>query len=208
MARVQGPLHSDQANGTFAGSLTFARWKGRDYVRQRVDPANPKSALQTGVRSMMSWLSKRWASVSAPNKATWDAIAESLQISAFNAFIRGNMDRWDDSDAPSDATPAAEAGTAVTITTFTTTGDAGYVDVSITPSGGADHVGFIVYRDTAEITAPSRATVVKVIDSDGANAVNFVDSDLAAGTYHYRCAAFNNDGSLGTVKADQTAVVT
>lgn len=207
MALVTGPLHSDSASGKFAGSLVYATWKGRPYVRQLVVPTNPKSALQSGIRAMLGWLANAWASLlDATDRLSWDTEAESLQISAFNAFMKSNMARWDDSDpffALSGDTPAA---CAVTVTTFTTTGGAGHVDVAITPSG-AGASGFIVYRDSAEITAPSRATVVKVIDANGASAVDFVDSDLAAGTYHYRVAAFNDTGGLGTVKADQTAVV-
>ena len=208
MARVQGPLHSDSASGTFAGSLVFSTWKGRKVCRERVDPTNPKTALQIGVRAMMGWLAKAWADIlDANDRASWDATAEALQISPFNAFMANAMNRWDDSDtffAKEGDTPAS---CSITITGLTTTGSAGCVDISITPSG-AGAAGFIVYRDDAEITTPSRATVVKVLNADGANAVTFTDSDLAAGTYHYRAAAFNDTGGTGTVKADQTAVVT
>lgn len=39
------------ASGTYAGALTFAKWKGRQYVRNRVDPANPQSANQVITRN-------------------------------------------------------------------------------------------------------------------------------------------------------------
>lgn len=208
MARVQGPLHSDSASGTFAKTLTFANWKGRKYVRERVTPTNPREAKQTGVRTMFGWLAAAWGDLlSAPDKASWVAEGLADSISAFNAFVRFNMGRWDNSDTYIGLSGDTPVACALTITTFTTTGEAGAVNVSITPSAtGAS--GFIVYRDTAEITAPSRLTVVKVINANADAAVDFVDSGLAAGTYHYRVAAFNDTGGLGTVKADQTAVVT
>jgi hypothetical protein len=208
MARIQGPLHSDGASGTFAGSLTFAAWKGRPYCRERVDPANPKSALQVGVRCMFGWLSKAWADLlSAPDRASWDVEAQPLQISPYDAFIKSNMARWKNSLPFFGLAGDTLAACSLTITTFTTTGDAGFVNIAITPSAtGAS--GFIIYRSDSEITDPTRANAIAVVNADGGNAVSYVDSNLAAGTYHYRVCAFNDTGDAGTVKADQTAVVT
>jgi hypothetical protein len=53
MAKVQGPLMSMQASGTYAGALTFGTWKGRPVCRQRVDPSNPQSAGQESARNKM-----------------------------------------------------------------------------------------------------------------------------------------------------------
>lgn len=53
MAKVQGPLMSMQASGTFANSLTFGTWKGRPVCRQRVDPSNPQSAGQEAARNKL-----------------------------------------------------------------------------------------------------------------------------------------------------------
>jgi len=41
MARVVGPLMSLAASQTLGGTLVFSQWKGRAYVRLRVDPYNP-----------------------------------------------------------------------------------------------------------------------------------------------------------------------
>lgn len=208
MARVTGPLMSIDASGTLGKTLTFAKWKGRNYVRERVIPANPKSALQTGVRSMMSFLSQMWQGIAALDKATWDTLAETKAISAFNAYVSENLTRWQNFFSPTEAFPAAEASTPLTITTQTLTGAAGYATVELTPSGASDIWGLLIFRDTAEITAPSWANCIAVIEADGANPVTHVDSPLAAGTYHYRSAVINTDGVIGTVKTDDTAVVT
>ena len=208
MARVTGPLMSIDASGTFGKALTFAKWKGRNYVRERVIPNNPKSAKQTGIRAMMSFLAQIWYGLSAPSKATWDDLATTKAISAFNAMVSENLQRWQQVKAPTSDFPAAEASVPLTITTLTTTGGVGSVAVSITPSGATNIWGLILYRDTAEITSPSWENAVAVLEADAGNAVAYVDAPLDAGTYHYRAAAFNVDGILGTVKADQTAVVT
>lgn len=51
MAKVQGALFSVDASGTYAGKLTFAKWKGVQYVRNRVDPSNPMTTGQVDSRN-------------------------------------------------------------------------------------------------------------------------------------------------------------
>lgn len=208
MARLTGPLMSLDASGTIAKTVTYSKWKGRNYARERIIPANPKSAKQTGIRALFAFVAAFWDSLSAPNKATWATIADSLQITNFNAYVRENLNRWMNWQAPTEAYPAAEASTPLTVTTLTTTGGVGQVDISITPSGSTDIWGMVILRDSAEITVPDWTKAVKVLVADGSNAVTWVDTPLAAGTWHYRAAVINTDGVLGTVKADQTATVT
>ena len=46
MAKVTGPLQSFSASGKLASSIVFGAWKGVNYVRQYVIPANPQSSGQ------------------------------------------------------------------------------------------------------------------------------------------------------------------
>jgi len=208
MASVTGPLHSDSASGTFAGSLTFSRWKGRPYCRERVTPLNPKAPKQVGCRSMMAFLAQIWVTLTAGNKATWADLAETKIISTFNAFTSECLARWQMVKALTQQYPAAEASTGLTVTTQNLVGGTGCATITITPSGATSIWGLLIFRDTAEITAPSWVNCIAVIPANGANAVAHVDTPLAAGTYHYRTAVFNVDGILGTVHADGTCDVT
>lgn len=51
MAKVTSPLMSLDASGSIAGAITFSKWKGRNYVRQLVIPANPRTAGQQAARA-------------------------------------------------------------------------------------------------------------------------------------------------------------
>jgi len=208
MAKVTGPLMSISASGTFGGTLVFAEWNGRAYVRERVIPTNPRSAMQTGIRSMWRFLSKFWDEIASGVQDTWASIADPQQISNFNAYMQYNMDRWQNFFAPTQENPAAEASTPLTITTQTLTGAPGYASVALTPSGATDIWGLAIFRSLAEITTPAWANCIAIVDADGANQVVYIDSPLDAGTYHYRSAVINKDGKMGTVKADATVVVT
>lgn len=53
MAKVSGPLFSMEASGSYGGAIVFAKWKGRQYSRQLVIPANPNSADQETVRNRL-----------------------------------------------------------------------------------------------------------------------------------------------------------
>ena len=86
MARVSGPMMSVDASGKFGGSMVFAKWKGRNYVRQLVTPKNPKAAKQTGVRSMLAFLAPLWTGLSAPHKATYDDLALAKAIGELRAL--------------------------------------------------------------------------------------------------------------------------
>ncbi len=208
MVKLTGPCMSMTASGTLNKTLTFSIWKGRAYARQRVIPVNPRSANQTGMRCMFSFLSKQWDGLSAPDKASYDADAEARSISPFNSFMKRNMDRWKNYNPPSQNFTAAEASTPLTVTTMGLTGGEAHVNVELTPSAATDIWGMEVYRDLAEITDPNNSNAVYVIEADGVNMVEFNDSGLEAGTYHYRAAVINTDGIRGTAIADATAVVT
>ena len=208
MALLTGPLFSIDASGTVGKTITYSKWKGRNYARQRVIPANPKSAAQTGPRSMFTYLTKAWADLGDVAQATWNALAEASQISPFNAFVGANLQRFQLNKAPTHANPAAEASTPLTVSDQTLSGGVGHIQVDLTPSGATDIGGFIVLRDSSEITSFAWNKVVAVIAADGANQVNFTDSPLAPGTYHYRAAVFNTDGAMGALVTDDTATAT
>ena len=53
MAKVQGPLFSMDATGTYGGAITFGKWKGRNVARTRVAPATPRSSGQETSRNRM-----------------------------------------------------------------------------------------------------------------------------------------------------------
>lgn len=157
---------------------------------------------------MMSYLAQVWASIGTVAQSTWNELATQKAISAFNAFVSENLARWQMVKAPTQAMPAAEASTPLTVSNMTLTDGVGSVTVSLTPSGATDIAGFVLCRSTEAITTPSWENAIAVVEADGVNAVTFVDSPLDAGTYHYRAAVFNTDGVLGTFIADDEGAAT
>lgn len=90
-----------QMSGSIAGN-TFARNRYGNYVRARTKPVNPNSDRQVAVRALMALLSEEWAdTLSAAQRTAWNSYAaavvmqnklgESIKLSGFNHFIRGNI---------------------------------------------------------------------------------------------------------------------
>ena len=96
MAKVTGPLLSLDASGTVADVLTFSRWKGRNYVRQRVIPSNPNTPDQIAIRDLIRDASIAWKSgatvggvaINTAYKTAYNEAASPFSISGFNLFIK------------------------------------------------------------------------------------------------------------------------
>lgn len=90
MARVTlGPIVSD-ASGKTAGTV-FSRWKGRNYVRRLVTPANPQSVLQTAQREAMARSVVLWRSLLAFLKTALDVVGTGYQMSGYNWYCSQNV---------------------------------------------------------------------------------------------------------------------
>lgn len=208
MARTNGPLFSFDASGTVGKTITFSRWKGRPYVRQRVIPANPKSPLQVSVRAMMKFLSQQWAGLTSPNQATWETLASQSTISPFNAFTKENLRRFGNFESPSKEYPAAESATPATLGATTPTG--GVRQVSLVGAAGtlAGGWGILLHRSLTTGFTPGRDTVVAVVPFIAAAAWSYVDTPLLPATYFYRAQTFTTDGILSVAQAQVSATVT
>lgn len=63
MSKVSAPFLSLDASGTVASTLTASKWKGRNYMRLRIIPANPQTSGQQAVRSILGTLAKACTAV-------------------------------------------------------------------------------------------------------------------------------------------------
>lgn len=208
MARVKGPLFSMDARGSLGKAVVFSIWKGVNYVRRHAIPANPKSAAQVSFRSMMTFLSQIWDSVSAGDKATWDDRADSLGVSPFNAFVGYSQTRWNHFKGPTAAYPAAEVGAGGDAPTTTVTAGVKELSLSIAHGVASPDWGWIIHRSTTTGFTPSRSTAVAVIPT-AADPDVYLDAPLTTGeTYYYRIGGISDDGVKGTLEAEKNGTPT
>ena len=96
MAKVTGPLLSLDASGSVASTITFSRWKGINYVRQRVIPTYSNTTLQANIRDLVRDASEAWATnatvggivIDASYKLVYAGLASGFAYSGFNLFMR------------------------------------------------------------------------------------------------------------------------
>lgn len=93
MAKTTGPLLSLGAAGTVASAMTFSKWKGIPYVRQRVIPANPNTIAQQETRSVFANASNIWKGAAALFTAPWDRFAVGQPLTGRNAFMKEFVSR-------------------------------------------------------------------------------------------------------------------
>ncbi|MBA7543015.1 hypothetical protein ES705_35341 [subsurface metagenome] len=123
----------------------FARWKGRNYIRSRVIPANPKSPAQMVVREALARCVSLWQSLYAELKTAMDVYAAGYRMSGYNWMVGQNRkdEETHDADAITPANPDIDG--AATFTPIT--GAAGIITLQWT--GGttsADHKVTALYR--------------------------------------------------------------
>ena len=91
MARVNGALFSLSASGSLAGAVTYSRWKGIDYVRQRVIPANPQTVSQQQTRDVFKYVYDFYKRAPATAREPWIAAARGRPLTAQNAILAANI---------------------------------------------------------------------------------------------------------------------
>lgn len=208
MVRLYGPLMSLDASGTIADAVTFSKWKGRNYARQRVIPANPNSVSQQSVRAMMKFVSQAWAALTTGNKATWQVRADQTTISTFNAYVATNLNRWRSFKLPSKADPADESGVAPAAPTTTVTAGVRELQLSIADGAQLPDWLWMIFRSVTTGFTPSFSNLVAVIIKTATPTI-YIDAGLPSGiAQFYRVAGGMATGKWGTLEAQKTGTPT
>lgn len=213
MAKVTGPLMSLDASGSVGKAMVFSKWKGRNYVRQLVKPANPKSPLQVSTRSIMKFLAQNWAAISTADKATWQAIADQIIASPFNAYTKTNLANWTQFLAPGQVSTLLRTGTfgqeAAAALQLAATGGVGQVTITCDMDTANDNWGLLIFRSTTTSFNGARDNLVGAILQTATGTTTFIDTGLVADTYYYTGLQFTTSGKLETTQMTEVnAVVT
>jgi len=207
MVKVNGPMFSLSASGTLADAVTFATWKGRPYVRERVIPSNPKSGAQTGRRAMFRFLTQAWAALDAAEKATWQTLADELVASPFNAYLSYNMGRWHNFISPTQETPATETGSGSDNALTAAAWEENRVKLSIAGITLAEAWGIAIFAATSTMAAAPTVGQCVLIQPDITIAAHVEYwTPPTVTTWYFDTICFSDDSIKETVGGEQTAV--
>ena len=207
MVRVYGPAMSLDASGTLANTLVFSKWKGRNYVRERVIPSNPKSGAQIGRRAMMKFLSQEWAGLAGVDQATWQDVGDNLVASPFNAFVSANMKDWHNFLLPTMAYPTIRNGIAAT------DGDDGAavweenrIKITMTLTLVGQNWGKELHASLVGAFTPAVGNVFLLEPNPTLDTMNWYWTPPEVGTWYFRGRNFSTDGNTGIFDTEFSAV--
>lgn len=206
MAIVRAPFFGISATDSLGKAITFSRWKGRQYVRTLVKPKNPRSGLQVGMRSGVSFLSKNFKNLTAAELANWKIQAKTGNVTPLNAQVRTNQVRvrqgFGVKRDPTYAVGAVEAAP----TAVTATAQPKSVAVAWTDSAGANDYCTFIYMGTTAGFTNSTANLIAIIFH---GVQSYVKTKLTTGTvYYFHVAGCERGGQIGTAAAEVSATPT
>ena len=207
MVRVYGPMMSLDASGSLAQAIVFSKWKGRNYVRERVIPANPKSGGQRGMRAMLKFLAQNWTNVGDSPQASWEARADAASISPFNAFTSYNQKRWRNFTGPTDTYPEATTDVDTTLSTLALTLGERSITVTQAVTTAADGWGILIFRSPTGTFDTGWDNLIAALPIDSTNDIVYVDTPLTPGDYYYDVRPFTLDGQIGAEVGEETETV-
>lgn len=205
MVKVNGPMMSLDASGTLADTITFSKWKGRNYVRERVIPSNPKSGAQTGRRSMFKFLTQAWNAIAAGDQATFQDLADDIVASPFNAYLRINMQDWHNFLAPSEAFARARSNTPSDNALTAAVWEENRIKLTLAGSALGDNWGIVIFAKEGSAVTPAVGNAI-IADPD----TTIASHDMfwtppTVATWHFDSIAFADDGAQAAAGGGQNA---
>jgi len=206
MVKVFAPMMSLDASGTLGDAVTFSKWKGRNYVRERVVPSNPKSGAQVGRRAMFRFLTQLWSVIGTSEKATWQFKADELIASTFNAYLSYNMEMWHNFYAPMEAATGARTGTPSDNALTAAAWEENRVKLTLSGSALGDAWGIILFGYTSTGFTPAVGNAILVENDTTIASHDFYWTPPSVTTWYFNSIAFSDDGAKATAGGEQSAV--
>lgn len=138
MTKTTAPLLSFGASGQIAKTQVYANWKGRNYARRYVIPANPNTLDQQDTRNTFKWLNDVWKYMPSTAVAAWEAYAKTSRFTSRNGWIKVNLS-------------ALRSASDLSALTMSPSANGGIAAAAISVSAGSSQL-------TVTLTAPSLPT--------------------------------------------------
>ncbi len=122
----------------------FSKWRGINYIRSRVIPANPKTSNQTAVRNALAHLVSLWQAVTSLVRNNRNAYASGKALSGFNSFIGDNIVKERDGDLLDITKDLGYSK----LTSLSASGgsSSGQIDVTFAPAAATDDRVYLLVR--------------------------------------------------------------
>lgn len=145
------------------GNQTNSRNRSGQYLRQRAIPTQPRTVAQIAARSRLTSMSAAWRGLTDPQRAAWNAFAQSftitnslgvtINLTGAQCFIKVNTVNLLLGTATSNTPPALPSFVAVTVTGLTATAGTQLLEAAGTsPASGTSFMFFCSPQVSAGVT--------------------------------------------------------
>ena len=185
MAKSKSPLFGLEASGSVGDSVVFAKWRGVQYARRHVIPANPRTVEQMKTRNAFLFLNQLWFRAPPLFHEPWAAYATGRPLTDRNAFIKFNVPLLRDANNLAALVGSPGVGGGFALASLSANGGFGEINVSATvpelPAGwSVDYVVFAVVSD-GDPHGPFNGVIRAQSDPTAPYAILFVE--LPEGPY-------------------------
>jgi len=188
MGRLSGPLFSLSASGSLAKTLVYARWKGVNYVRRHVIPANPNTLNQQEVRGVFATLAAMWKRMPQLARDPFVYAVRGLPLTPRNKHVQLNVAALQGDSDMDDLVMGVSSGSAIPFTTAPgVDGTDGTITCSATPGVAPEGMTLAQAVGAACLDGdPSPVlTVVTTVGETGAAPWDFVVNVATDDTYQF-----------------------
>lgn len=204
MAKVIAPFMSLDASGTLAGTITAAKWRGRNYMRQRVTPNNPQSAAQTGVRSSFAGANALWKQNQVELESAFTALGNQTNIPPFNAFVSFTQKQYSKGFGAADSPNPTNAAPINNDTELAAKVEGKYISLTWTDNDDADAWASNIYMKLGGDPTAIWPNLIGVI-SHGIQKMTI--GPLPAGEYKIGIASQSTHGGFHDLSSTVTATI-
>lgn len=204
MAKVIGPFMSLDASGTLAGTITASKWKGRNYMRQRVTPANPQTDAQTGVRSSFAGANGLWKANQVALSSAFEALAAQTNVSPFNAFVSSVQKQYSKGFGAANTPDPTNAAPTNNDTDLAAVVEGKYISLTWTDNTDTDAWASNIYM---KLTSDPTAIWTNLIGVIPIGTGKMTIGPLAAGTYKIGIASQSENGGFHALSTTVSAVI-
>ena len=88
MAKVDGPLFSLAAHGTYRGQLVFKTRAGGTHVAKPLPPVGPRSLGQQQTAQKVKDLSTAWSALDSATKTSWATCGATFSLTGYQLWWR------------------------------------------------------------------------------------------------------------------------
>lgn len=173
--------------------MVFSKWRGQNYVRSRVVPANPNTVDQQLYRNTVKWLVEVWQKMPTILKNSWRYYASGMGISGWNAFMSANIKKG----TLSQELVLSYANDSTLVLTAWAAGGTGshsiLTDFTPTPVATGKRLYAFAVAATPQYTSPAWVSVAAGVSSPVT--LSSLDIGRPYKAYGVLCLATDTDGS-------------